>query len=781
MALQILVNGVDRSSLINWSSVELQENLTDQVDTLRFYFDKYGATTFVPAALDEVILYQGADKLFGGNIVDIQETSIVDMVRFQVTVKDYTHQMDNFIVVESYQSTPVINIIGDILNTYINKNNRIPISTFESNEIWSAGSVDTTNFRVGSRARLLSSSGSTTTAYRDVSLNLEPTGYSTSDYTDIDVYVDTASNLSSCVIKLGNTAMTAYYSKSLTGLVTGWNHVHLIKSGFSTTGAPAWSAITRIQLEVTSVGATVVNVTFDNWQEMKASAFTCNNSYSATQLVNYIAFNYSQPSTAFQRMAELFQWQWFVDQDKDIHFFAKFTEPAAYNLTDDGGNYLPSTLLIRRSADQLRNSIFVRGGEYTANAINDDLTHQTDGTNKIFKLGYKYKDYTLTVAGSTKAVGIENIDGYTANVGAKQTTFGTASVSVGDAAARTRQAQQIITTAHGKRNGIKLRVKKVGAPVDNLQVQFYSDSGSNSPSGSTTSTMATVAGGSLTTSYVETTFTVTGAVLDSGTTYHVVINRSGANDGSNYYQIDAGAQSDYDGASNTYNASWSSGTNKLYFLELLDFDVLYNFNEKVIKFSTAPTLATSIVWNGKPYFPVIALYKDNTSIGTYGETQHIIVDATIKTIAGAQQRAQQEILEWAQEALEASYVTYTAGLHAGQTQNIQSTLRGINEDYLIKSITARARDPENLEYRVSLVTTKTMSLLYFLQAQILKEEKDIVINEDEVLNKIEAINESVTVESSYSTLLCTERVWSNDAGTTPNRLLYDGTSCDRWN
>jgi hypothetical protein len=486
MALQIYVNGVDRTSLIAWKSVELQENLTDQVDTLRFSYDKFGSSSFIPAVLDEVTLYQDAVKMFGGNIVDIQETSLVDEIRFQVVVKDYTHAMDSFLVVESYQNKPVINIIIDILNTFINKNNRIGIATFETNEIWSAGSADTTNFRVGSQGRVLTSSGSTTTAYRDIALNLQPTGYSTSDYIDIDVYVDTISNLSSCVMKLGNTAMTTYYSKSITGLVSGWNRVHLLKSGFSTTGSPSWSSISRIQLEVTAVAATTVNVTFDNWNEHKASAFTCNASFSATQIVSYMAFNYIQPSKAFQKMAELFQWQWYVDENKDIHFFAKFTEPAPFDLTDTSGNYVPKSLVVKRNADQLRNSIYVRGGEYQGSAINDDLSHQVDGTNKLFKLAYKYTDYTLTVAGTTRAVGVENLDSYTSNVGAKQTTFGTANVTIGDAAARTRQAQQVITTAHGRRNGVKLRVRKVGAPVDNLQVQFFSDSGSNTPSASST-------------------------------------------------------------------------------------------------------------------------------------------------------------------------------------------------------------------------------------------------------------------------------------------------------
>lgn len=781
MAIQININAVDRTSLIAWNSIELQENLTDQVDTLRFSYNKYGASSFVPSVLDEVELYQDAVKVFGGNIIDVQETALVDEIRYQVVVKDYSHLMDSFLVVESYSNTPVINIICDILNKYINKNNRIGIATFESNEIWSAGAADTTNFRVGTQGRRLTSSGSTTTAYRDVALNLQPTGYSTSDYIDIDVYVDTISNLSSCVIKLGNTAMSVYYSKSITGMVSGGNHIHLLKSGFSTTGSPSWSSINRIQLEVTAVAATTVNVTFDNWNEAKSTAFTCNASYGATQLVSYKAFNYLQPSKVLQQLAELFQWQWFVDENKDIHFFSKFTEPAPFDLTDTNGMYVPKSLLIKRNADQLRNSIYVRGGEYQGSSLNDDLSHQADGTNKIFKVGYKYEGYSLTVGGVTKAVGIENIDSYTSNVGAKQTVFGTANISIGDAAARTRQAQQVITTAHGKRNGVKLRVRKVGSPVDNLQVQLFSDSGSNTPSGTNISTTATVGGGSLTTSYVETTFSFTGNVLNAGTTYHIVITRSGANDGSNYYQIDAGSQSDYDGISNTYNASWANGTNKLYFIELLDFEVLYNFNEKVLKFSTAPTLASSIIFTGNPYFPVIAQYKDNASISTYGETQHIIVDPTIKSIAGAQQRAQQEILEWSAEALEASYITRQPGLHAGMTQNVQSTLRGLDEDYLIKTVTARARGPNDFEYQVSLVTTKTMGLLYFLQSQIIKSQNEIVVNDDEVLNKIEGISESVSISSSYSTLMCTERVWCNDAGTTPNPLVYDGTSCDRWN
>lgn len=793
MALQLYVNGVEKTSIIQWDSLQLTENLTDEIDTLSFQCSKFGSRTFSPVILDEVTLYQDSVKVFGGNIVDINEVSgAADHIIYQVTVKDYSHVMDRFLVVESYENKPVINIICDILNKYINKNDRVEIAMFETNEIWSAGSASTSTYRVGDQGRLLTSSGSTTTAYRDVTLNLQPTGFATSDYIDLDVNVDAPANISSVVIKLGNAAMTAYYSKDITSSLTttGWNLVHLVKSGFSTTGSPSWSSIARIQIEVTALASTTVNVVFDNWQMVKSSAFTRNGAQGALQSVSYIAFNYSQPSKALQRLAELFQWHWYVDQDKDIHFFAKLTELSPFNLSDTAGNHIYNSLVLRKSADQLRNSIYVRGGDYLASSITDNLSHQADGSNKFFKMGYKYQNYSLTQNSVAKAVGVENLESFTANVSAKQTTSGVANLSIGDAAARTRQSQQIIVTSNNaRRNSVKIRVKKVGAPVDNLQVQLFSDSGSNTPSASSISTAGTVAGGTLTTSYVETTFSFTGStVMSSGTKYHVVVTRSGANDASNYYQIDAGNLGDYDGVSNAYNgATWSANSNKFYFIELLDYEALYNFNEKLLTFQTAPAGSDVIVWTGQPYLPVIVQFKDNTSIATYGEYQHKIIDKTIKSTSGAQQRAQQDLLEWAAQVTEGYFVTYTAGLHAGQTINIQSTIRGIDEDYLIKSIRASARGPnqtgatDHIEYKVDVVSTKTMTLLYWLQAQATKDEKEVVISEDELLNKIESIYESVSVSEVYSSDLCTERVWSNDAGTTTSKLIWDGVSCDRWN
>lgn len=786
MALQIFVNGIERTSLIEWHTIELNENLTDEVDTLRFTYLKTASRSFIPGVLDEVTFFQGGVKIFGGNIVDINESVLQDSIMYSVTVKDYAHIMDRYLVVDSYTNQPAINIICDILNRYVNRNSRIGISDFEPDEIWDAGSADTTNYITGTQGRLLSNTNGVvsgaTVATRFVSLNLQPTGYSAStDYIDIDFYIDNRLNLNSCVIRIGDSTMTNYYSFNLSSLVlvNGFNHAHILKSAFIISGSPSWSSVTGIQLSVTSTASTTVNVTFDNWNVLNKDAFTSTNAYKATQLVSYIPFNYTQPSAAFKKLAELFQWQWFVDENKDIHFFAQLTEPSPFNLTDTNGTYIFRSLILNKNADQLRNSIYVRGGEYLASAITDDLTHQVDGTNKIYKLAYKYANYTLNKTGVRQAVGLDNIDAYSGNVGDKQTNFGVADQSIGDIIARTKIAQQIITTAHGRRNSIKLRIKKVGSPVDNLQIQLFSDSGSNTPSATSISILATIAGSSLTTSYVETTISFTGNVLDPNAKYHVVISRSGAIDASNYYKIDTGNKGDYDGLSNSYNgSSWSANSNKFYFIELLSYEALYNYNEKIITFQTAPLVSDTVQIIAQPYLPVIVQYKDNTSISTYGEYQHKIIDQSIKSNEGARQRAQQDILEWAQSALEGSYTTLTPGLHAGQTQHIDSAIRGINDDYLIKSITARPRDPNNMEYSVSIVTTKTMSMLYWMQQQVLKDEQNIVISDDEVLSKIESIFDTINLSSSYSTRICAIRVWSNDAGTTTNRLIYDGTACD---
>ncbi len=789
MSLQIYVNGVDKSTSIVWPSVKWKQALNNEVDTLTFLVNKWGSRTFALAMFDEVKLYDDGEYVFGGIVVSADKTyEGYDIERQVVTVKDYSHKMDQRLVAEIYQDIPAINIVCDILNKYVNKNMRVEIATFDANEVWSNGTADTTHYRVGSQGLKLTSTGTNVTAARVLYMDLTQNGLTTSDYIDVDVFVDDFSKLSSCVLKFGDLGLTNYFSKDVTSQITqsGWNLVHVLKSAFSSTGSPSWSGIYQIQLEVDATGTDTVNVTFSNMQCLDSDAYTRNNAAGATQTVQYMRFNYEFVSKCIQQIADLFQWQWYVDQYKDVHLFALHGESAAYDISDSSGNYVFGSLHYQENVDQLRNSIFVRGSDYLDSAVTEDLRHQIDGNNKVFKMGYKYEisTMTLTLQSNEKAVGTDGVDIIGDNQGAIQTLNGAASQFVGDNAARTYADQQMVMVKKGRLTKVKFRVKKVGAPVDNFQIQVFADNGTtNQPSATNLSTVTALAGASITTNLVEYTFVLTEAVtnyllLNKNAKIHYRATRSGAIDASNYYVIDMGAAA-YDGMAYSGAAGpvWTSTNYKWYFVSVVTYEALYNPETRILTFGTAPSAGNTLTLVAQPYKAVFVQYKDNVSIALNGEYQFRITDKTIQTKEGARQRAMQEILAWSSNASEGSFKTYVPGLRVGATINVQSDVRDIDMDFLISRVTATARSNGTFEYDVELVTTKTFGILSWMQNQILNADKQELIDDTEVLDKLESFEETMSfTDTNISTTIFVGHVWSNDAGTTPDKLIWQADS-----
>jgi len=142
----------------------------------------------------------------------------------------------------------------------------MPVSTFETTETWSAGSADATNKRVGAQGRKLSPTASTTvTANRTITA----ANYSSLPNTEkakLWVYVDNGTNFASVDVEYHTTAGVDYYTKNVTGLVTGWNLLSIAKKDFSVTGSPNWNSIVQLTVKATANGSGTCNVTFDDWR-----------------------------------------------------------------------------------------------------------------------------------------------------------------------------------------------------------------------------------------------------------------------------------------------------------------------------------------------------------------------------------------------------------------------------------------------------------------------------------------------------------------------------------
>lgn len=129
---------------------------------------------------------------------------------------------------------------------------------------------------------------------------------------------------------------------------------------------------------------------------------------NCTIVIPYIVFNYEIISRCFNRLADLTGYDWYIGYDKDVYFFLKGLNAAPFNLDDTGAKYIFNSLDVIRDTSQLRNVIFVRGGEFLGELYTQDLIGT--GTPLVYSIAYKYKTLTLKVSGTPYTIGIDNID-----------------------------------------------------------------------------------------------------------------------------------------------------------------------------------------------------------------------------------------------------------------------------------------------------------------------------------------------------------------------------------
>lgn len=168
-----------------------------------------------------------------------------------------------------------------------------------------------------------------------------------------------------------------------------------------------------------------------------------------------------------------------------------------------------------------------------------------------------------TIGGGTTPVPIVILNDF------RQWLVGNNVLNLGNVSGNTRQSIKFKGYASTTSTQIKVVMKKVGSPTDDLTLEIQGDSG-GSPDGTaiTNGTSNTLGGGSVTTQLVEYTFTFASAfTLAANTTYWLVFKRSGATNGSNYYQIADWEITSYGNfSSKVYNGgSWSANTALPYF------------------------------------------------------------------------------------------------------------------------------------------------------------------------------------------------------------------------
>ncbi len=130
-------------------------------------------------------------------------------------------------------------------------------------------------------------------------------------------------------------------------------------------------------------------------------------------VIEKIVFNQVYVTDCIKRLADIVRYDWYIDENKSVNFFGKYTKSAPYNLTDTSGNYVYRSLRITDDGSQIVNRVKVRGGEYEGTTYTDTITVKGNDS-KSFKLPYKMANLTIKVNAVSKTVGIDNIDAFPA-------------------------------------------------------------------------------------------------------------------------------------------------------------------------------------------------------------------------------------------------------------------------------------------------------------------------------------------------------------------------------
>ena len=425
MALTVTIGGVDKSTFVDWQSLSIDQQVTNQVDTANFRISKYGTKNYAPSEGDTVVIAIDGTDVFGGTILTIQNQVEGPLTFLNISAVSHERTLDRFLVTREITSKTPRYILNTIIAEFVNRVTKA-LDSGESTETWTQedGTVATTTtageFVLGSQAKKFTATASSTATGRSESaLNLstfdDGTSFGNSDYVKLWINVDTIANLTSVRVRIVSdtgATYTNYYEYTIlaASLVAGWQEVVIAKSAFSSTGAPSWSTNQKRQYRVTASAGGTINVIIDDVRLVQATTYFSQTGVddADSPTLGSVKFNYEQVSDAIKQVAEAVGNDWYISPGRVLYFYQPATVAAPFSLTDTSQNFVWNSLEISRDLSTVKNQVYVRGGEYQGNSTDYDV--EADGVALTFRSPYRIKNLSVTVAAVSKTVGVDNLN-----------------------------------------------------------------------------------------------------------------------------------------------------------------------------------------------------------------------------------------------------------------------------------------------------------------------------------------------------------------------------------
>jgi hypothetical protein len=426
--VEIKINNIDKTSDILFETFRISDYINQQVDTCSFT-----CKSFKPLLNQEIQVKYGDDTIYGGVIVKVETEVRKGENIYKVTCKDYSQYLNRRLVSERYINKTVKQIIDDLLDEYATDFTSVNVVGAITKRIWDSGNQlpTFTNHIISGTNTLtptlvsdyinlsysMSGGGGNRYLYVDMS-SITDYVVQSGDYLEYDIYWETAGD-----IKIG-VDLTCSDSTALRGVgAVDQNGLGAHPStDLSSRASSQWyhRKISLASLVDKTIQYYDITCENDNAGTFVARIKNIRITDGGTEIkselnpVTQITFNRLNLSQCIQALAELLNYSWYVDYEKDIHFFAENDEEAPFNLTETAGNHAWESLKLIDDFSQIRNQIYIIGGDSEAEPRTEEYV--ADGEQRQFPLAYKYSQITRVriVGDPDLTVGIDGQDEDTA-------------------------------------------------------------------------------------------------------------------------------------------------------------------------------------------------------------------------------------------------------------------------------------------------------------------------------------------------------------------------------
>lgn len=351
------------------------------------------------------------EKIFGGTVSRVKDLNIrtLDNIEYEITGVDYTKIFDKKIVSDTWEDVDSRYIINNFVNTTVNYNSTLDDIDYDDNAAiqaeWIDGgdgnnpTVDSSDFMEGDAAGVFGWTNAGGTATWDAT----PTSKDLSDFFGVAngqptegrfmgwFKTSNQSDITTLSVRIGSAA--GHYGEFTITLTdsTDWQYVEVKGVDASITGTPDWTATDYAQLRGVETGNGSIK-----WNGLRINA---ENSFTLFNVQSTLEFDdlrspQLKPTILINLMAKTWEYVWYVDYERDIHFVDKENDPSPFQLTDTSNNFID--LKVGVDASNLGNRIIIRGGEKTSDSTYAQIIDGT-GEKREWILKNKFNNLVITL------------------------------------------------------------------------------------------------------------------------------------------------------------------------------------------------------------------------------------------------------------------------------------------------------------------------------------------------------------------------------------------------